>query len=139
MESKTSKQTEFLELLERHTTHDGVSPTPIRNLHTFRISQVNERKPQVYPPGIVIGAQGKKHIYLKGKRYVYGRGHMIASFLSMAALCGCSSSSTTVNPIRASTTRAREVRFASGMPVVKSSTSRTCPPVPRRGTRPGSS
>ena len=87
MDYETDKHAEFLELLQRHIPHDGVGSTSIRNLHTFRITKTNERKPQVYPPGIVIGAQGKKHIYLEGNRYSYGRGYMVASFLSMAAVC----------------------------------------------------
>ncbi|MEM7330924.1 MAG: AraC family transcriptional regulator [Chloroflexota bacterium] len=87
MAIQESKQAEFLELLDRHTSDDGIGTTPIPNLHTIRTSQLNARQPQVYPPGIVLGAQGIKHIYLGGKRYVYGRGHMIASFLSVAALC----------------------------------------------------
>ncbi len=87
MKSIKSRQNEFLELLKYHATQDGVSPTSIPNLHIFRISHLSERKPQVYPPGIVIGAQGRKNIYLKGKRYGYGRGYMIASFLSIGALC----------------------------------------------------
>jgi AraC-like DNA-binding protein len=87
MENETDKHAEFIELLLKHTHSDGIGSTSIPNLHIFHITQTEERKPQVYPPGIMIGAQGKKHIYIKGKRYSYGRGLMLASFLSMAAVC----------------------------------------------------
>ena len=87
MEKEKDKPRQFIELLLRHTPNEGVQSTSIPNLHTFRITRKDARKPQVYAPGVILGAQGKKYIYLKGKRYSYGRGRLVASFLSMAAIC----------------------------------------------------
>ena len=87
MEDSANKMAELASLLARHATQDGLSPTSIDNLLIIRSSQPNQRHPQIYQPGIAIGAQGKKTIYLEGKRYEHGVGNFMTTFVPMAVEC----------------------------------------------------
>ena len=87
MEDRAHKMAELISLLERHATQEGLNPTNVNNLYTGRASQPDPHEPQVYPPAIVIGAQGRKLVYLEGKRYEYGNGNFIALLVPMAVEC----------------------------------------------------
>ena len=87
MEDRSKKMSEFVALLERHATQDGLSSTSINNLLIIRSTQPHQRYPEVYPPGIVIAAQGQKSLYLDGLRYEYSAGNFLALFVSMAVEC----------------------------------------------------
>ena len=87
MEDQQKKLAEFVKLLEKHTPQDGVFPTIITNLVTYRNSQLQRLNPQVYQPGIVIGAQGKKHVYLDGKKYDYNAGNFMTLLVPMPVEC----------------------------------------------------
>ncbi|MEM7343493.1 MAG: AraC family transcriptional regulator [Chloroflexota bacterium] len=87
MQAQSHKMSQFLNLLEQHATQDGVNPTKISNFFVIRSDQLNQKHPQVYPPGMLMGAQGKKLIYLEGKRSEYGAGYIMASFVHMAVEC----------------------------------------------------
>lgn len=78
---------EFVKLLEKHTPREGVCQTSIQNLVTLRATQLLKLTPQVYEPGIVMGAQGKKYIYLEGRRYDYCAGNFMALFMPMSIEC----------------------------------------------------
>lgn len=87
MEERTHKISEFISLLERQATQEGLNPTSTNNLFVGRATQPDPHHPQVYPPAIVIGAQGRKFVYLEGKRYEYGNGNFMALFVPMAVEC----------------------------------------------------
>ena len=87
MEDRSHKMSEFISLLEQHATQEGLNPTSINNLFVGRSTQPDPYQPQVYPPAIVIGAQGRKFVYLEGKRYEYGNGNFMALFVPMAVEC----------------------------------------------------
>ena len=87
MEDRSHKMSEFISLLERQATQDGLNPTSVNNLFTTRSTQPDPYHPQVYPPSIIIGAQGRKFVYLEGKRYEYGDGNLMALFVPMAVEC----------------------------------------------------
>ena len=87
MEDRSHKMSEFISLLERQATQDGLNPTSVNNLFIGRSTQPDPYQPQVYPPAIVIGAQGRKFVYLEGKRYEYGDGNLMALFVPMAVEC----------------------------------------------------
>lgn len=87
MEQRLEKMAEFVSLLEKHTTEEGLIPTGIQNLHLLRLSQQVNRFPQVYEPGIIIGAQGKKNIYLEGRQYDYCAGKFLTLFVPMPVEC----------------------------------------------------
>jgi AraC-like DNA-binding protein len=87
MGDRSEKMAELLDLMEEHTPQDGVFPTGIDNLFTFRASQPSQRTPQVYEPGIIIGVQGRKNIYLEGRRYDYCAGDFLATFVPMSVEC----------------------------------------------------
>ncbi len=87
MEDRSHKMSEFISLLEQQATQEGLNPTSINNLFTGRATQPDPLHPQVYPPAIVIGAQGRKFVYLEGKRYEYGNGNLMALLVPMAVEC----------------------------------------------------
>ncbi len=87
MEERSHKMSEFINLLERHATQDGLNPTSVNNLFVGRSTQPYPHQPEVYPPAIVIGAQGRKIVYLEGERYEYGNGNLMALFVPMAVEC----------------------------------------------------
>ena len=87
MEERSHKLSELVSLLERHTTQDGLNPTSIDHLFMGRATQPAPYEPQVYPPSIIIGAQGRKFVYLEGKRYEYGNGNFMVLFAPMAVEC----------------------------------------------------
>ena len=80
MKDRQQRMEEFVNLVEKNAPQDGLSLTPIDNLVIYRNSQREQLNPQVYPSGIVFGAQGKKHVYLEGKRYDYNAGNYMALF-----------------------------------------------------------
>ena len=87
MEDRSHKMSEFISLLERQAIQEGLNPTSVSNLFVGRSTQPDPLHPQVYPPSIVIGAQGRKFVYLEGKRYEYGNGNFMALFVPMAVEC----------------------------------------------------
>ncbi len=82
-----SKMIEFTHLLEKHTPEEGANQTPISNLMTWKVSEPYKLVPQVYEPCILIGAQGKKNIYLDGKQYNYNPGNFMTLFAPMPLEC----------------------------------------------------
>jgi len=78
---------ELVRLLEKHIPDEGLIPTGIQNLHLLRLSHQVDRFPQIYEPGIIIGAQGKKNIYLEGKQYEYCAGKFLTLFVPMPVEC----------------------------------------------------
>jgi AraC-like DNA-binding protein len=87
MENQTEKMAEFVSLLDKHAPQEGICQTGIQNLVTLRGSQLLKLTPQVYQPGIVLGAQGKKYIYLEGKRYNYCAGNFMTLFMPLPVEC----------------------------------------------------
>ncbi|MEM7126795.1 MAG: AraC family transcriptional regulator [Chloroflexota bacterium] len=87
MENQNAMMAEYLTLLERHATDEGLCPTDISNFFTLRRTEATHREPIVCPPGIVVGGQGQKDTYLEGKRYELSRGNYLAVFVPMAVEC----------------------------------------------------
>jgi AraC-like DNA-binding protein len=87
MKDRQQKMEELVRLIEKHTSQDGAFHTSIDNLVLLRDSKVHRPKPFVYEPGIVIGAQGKKQVYLEGKRYDYNAGNFLTLFVPMPVEC----------------------------------------------------
>jgi AraC-like DNA-binding protein len=87
MGNRSEKMAELLNLMEKHTPQDGIFPTSIDKLFTFKVSQPSQRTPLVYEPGIIIGVQGRKNIYLEGRRYDYCAGDFLAIFVPMSVEC----------------------------------------------------
>lgn len=83
METQSHKMAELVSLLEKYAPQDGLCSTSIKNLSTIRASSLTQRAPVVYPPGIIVGAQGKKHIYIEGKQYEYSAGNFLVVFVPM--------------------------------------------------------
>ncbi|THB71656.1 MAG: AraC family transcriptional regulator [Desulfovibrio sp.] len=77
----------FVRLLEELAPEEGIFPAPIDKLVTFRVTHTYGCKPQVYEPGFIFGAQGKKHIHLEGRQYNYSAGNFMAVFAPMPFEC----------------------------------------------------
>ncbi len=87
MEISTSGMREFAQLLAKHTPEEGANLTLIPNFKTWKMSEPYKLVPQVYEPCIIIGAQGKKNIFLDGKRYDYNPGNFMTLFAPMPLEC----------------------------------------------------
>lgn len=87
MEISTAAMMEFINLLAKHSPEEGANPTLIPNLITWKMSKPYKLVPQVYEPCIMIGAQGRKNIYLEGKRYDYNPGNFMTVFAPMPLEC----------------------------------------------------
>lgn len=82
-----SKMSEYVNLLEKHTSEDGVFTTHIDNLFIYRGSSPHRCVPEIYGAGIVMGAQGKKYVYLDNQRYNYHSGHFMTLFAPFPLEC----------------------------------------------------
>lgn len=87
MENQSERMAEFVRLIEEITVKDGIYETDVDKLLLFRESQPHNRIPRIYDPGIIFGAQGKKSVYLDGKRYDYSAGNFLTLFISMPMEC----------------------------------------------------
>jgi len=87
MEISASGMIEFTHLLAKHSTEEGANLTLVPNLKTWKMSEPYKLTPQVYEPCIMIGAQGKKNIFLDGKRYDYNPGNLMTLFAPMPLEC----------------------------------------------------
>jgi len=87
MEDRSHKMSELISLIERMAVQEGLNPTSVSNLFLGRATQPDPLQPQVYPPSIIIGAQGRKFVYLEGKRYEYGAENLLALFMPLAVEC----------------------------------------------------
>lgn len=87
MGNRKEQMAELIELLEKNTPKEGICETNIDSLITFRGSEPHHRVPQVFDPGIIFAIQGKKNIYLEGKRYSYNSGNFLTLFAPLPVEC----------------------------------------------------
>ncbi len=87
MANRKSKLEELGLLIKKHAPENGVFQSPLDQLILFRESQSQGRVPLIYEPAIFIAAQGRKSIYLEGKRYEYNAGKFLSLFIPMAIEC----------------------------------------------------
>ena len=78
---------EFIELLKKNTPEDGMHDTNVAGFFTFRGSVPHHKTRLIYEPGIVFAAQGKKNVYLEGKRYDYEPGNFLTLFAPLPVEC----------------------------------------------------
>ncbi len=87
MEISASGMLEFTHLLAQHAPEEGANLTLVPDLKVWKRSEPYTLVPQVYEPCILIGAQGKKNIYLDGKHYDYNPGKFMTLFAPMPLEC----------------------------------------------------
>ncbi len=87
MESQKKEMKELIELLEKSTPEDGIHDTNVEGFFTFRGSEPHHKTRIIYEPGIVFAAQGKKNVYLEGKRYDYEPGNFLTLFAPLPVEC----------------------------------------------------
>lgn len=78
---------ELVKLIEENAPGDGIHDMNVGGLFTFRGSEPHRKTRTVYEPGIVFAAQGKKNVYLEGKRYDYEPGNYLALFAPLPVEC----------------------------------------------------
>src|SRR3954468_3301161 len=71
MDDQAKYQERLAGLLGELATEEGLQPTRIDGVHTFRGSESVPRAAMVYRPHIIIVGQGRKRAYLGGKVYTY--------------------------------------------------------------------
>ncbi len=87
MSNLDDKMIEYINLLDKYTSEDGVFTTSIDNLFLYRGSKPHRCTPEVYGAGIALGAQGKKHVYLNSNRYNYHSGNFMTLFVPFPLEC----------------------------------------------------
>ncbi len=87
MGNQKAKLEKLIDLLEKVTPEDGLHDTSIDGFFTFRGSEPHQKSPIIYDPGIVFAAQGKKNVYLEGKRYDYEPGNFLTLFAPLPVEC----------------------------------------------------
>ncbi|PEK99051.1 AraC family transcriptional regulator [Bacillus sp. AFS017336] len=78
-----SKQNELTELIERHTSHEGVNETVIDSLFFIRESNITEPKYRVYKPSLCIVVSGVKELLLANESYKYGPGNYLVASVDL--------------------------------------------------------
>ncbi len=81
MDYSTTKMDEFVALLEKHTTQDGINETGIPDFVTYREMEPHGKTAVTYQAAIVVLGQGKKACYLDGKKYDFSAGRYLSLFL----------------------------------------------------------
>ncbi len=87
MRTLASGMQELNQLLAKHAPEEGANQTLIPNLNTYKKSEPYKLVSQVYESCIMIGAQGKKNVFLGGKRYDYNPGNFMTLFAPMPLEC----------------------------------------------------
>lgn len=83
MNEQTNKLSKFVSLLEKHAPEDGIFPSAIENVGTFRMSNPHTKSPENYPPIILFVGQGSKYCYVGDQTYDYSAGNLLVMFLPM--------------------------------------------------------
>ncbi len=79
--------TRLAELLAPLIESDGFSPTPLPGVGFMRAVVSTPRHPIVYPPGIIVVAQGSKRVWLGERSFVYDPGHLLVLSVPMPFEC----------------------------------------------------
>lgn len=87
MENRQRQMAEFADLLEKYALQDGINPTRVEDVSIIRHSTCNQYVPEVYDPCMIIGAQGKKQIYVETTPYDYRAGNLLTVVLPVPATC----------------------------------------------------
>lgn len=82
-----SQLSELTDLVRLQAPQNGLFEIPNSPVLVFRESQKQERHPVVYEPALVVACEGRKNVYLDGRRYDYGAGQGLALFAPMAVEC----------------------------------------------------
>jgi len=69
---------ELARLLERRTGSDGRHETAIPELKLYRFSNPTEPAPVLQEPAVYVVVQGRKHVNVGDRTYVYDRSHYLA-------------------------------------------------------------
>lgn len=87
MNESQTRLDELKGLIDGLAEDEGVNQTAIENLFTFRGSEPHGRQPNLYEPALILAVQGRKQVYLEGRRFEYGAGQFFALFMPMAFEC----------------------------------------------------
>src|SRR5215217_6185663 len=87
MEGQERYQERLAALLGEIATEEGLQPTLIKGVHTFKGSRSVPRTPMVYRPHIIIVGQGRKRAYLGGETYRYDPANYLVLAVPLPAEC----------------------------------------------------
>ncbi|XJZ27502.1 AraC family transcriptional regulator N-terminal domain-containing protein [Bacillota bacterium Lsc_1132] len=83
MPEQSKQLAELTELIERHSSRDGVHSTVIPSLFFIRNSTITRPKYKVYEPSLCIVMQGVKESLLGKERFVYGPGDYLITSVNL--------------------------------------------------------
>ncbi|MCM5703985.1 AraC family transcriptional regulator [Larsenimonas salina] len=77
----------LIERIDTHARQEGIQPTSMAALQTMRLHTSQSRQPQLYEPGLVIIAQGRKYAHLSDRTLYYGAGHYLIQAMPLPFEC----------------------------------------------------
>ena len=90
MDEPAGYQGRLAGLLGEIAVDEGLQPTSIEGVHTFKGSRSVPRAPMVYRPHIIIVGQGRKRAYLGGQVYRYDPANYLVLAVPLPAECDAS-------------------------------------------------
>src|SRR4051812_30577547 len=87
MAGNAANQERLASLLGEIAVEEGLQPTAINGVHTFKGSRSVPRAPMVYCPHIIIVGQGRKRAYLGGEVYRYDPANYLVLAVPLPAEC----------------------------------------------------
>jgi AraC-like DNA-binding protein len=87
MDEPARYQERLASLLGEIAVEEGLKPTTIDGVHTFKGLQSVPRAPMVYRPHIIIVGQGRKRAYLGGQVYQYDPANYLVLAVPLPAEC----------------------------------------------------
>src|SRR3954468_1486716 len=87
MDDQARYQERLASLLGEIAQEEGLQPTRIEGVHTFKGSRIVPRAPMVYRPHIIVVGQGRKRAYLGGRVYQYDPANYLVLAVPLPAEC----------------------------------------------------
>lgn len=85
-EEMLKQKDELANLIERHSSQDGVNKTAIPSLFFIRYSNVTEPVYRIYRPSLCFIAQGLKEVLLAQERFEYGPADYLISSMNLPVI-----------------------------------------------------
>ncbi len=86
LEDIHKQQKELVNLIHKHSIHEGVFGTPIQSLYIIRSSEISEPAHRVFKPCYCVIAQGLKEVFLAQERFEYGIADYLVASMNLPVI-----------------------------------------------------
>ena len=84
MTYQQDKFEKFVNLVDRHSSQEGINLSYIESVGTYKSSTIQGKRPMIDPPAIWVVGQGNKICYVGNSKYEYSAGKVVVMFYPMA-------------------------------------------------------